>query len=153
MHQERIHPNDLPTSQLAVLTAYRNQAGRNLQTPQGIEEAMSDKQHTPTPWHVTKWIQTTVVHSEKNLAICSLSNKHKNANAEFIVLACNSHAALLEACKLANTYLQHLDGTNASDDLVIIEKLRAAIALAEKGNVNEEASRRNWSIKNQIRGC
>ncbi|MCK9569125.1 hypothetical protein M0R72_09300 [Candidatus Pacearchaeota archaeon] len=57
------------------------------------------------------------------------------ANAEFIVVACNSHDALLEACKLANAMLAHLATTGnvlEIDDWVKTQNaLAKAIELVE----------------------
>ena len=67
-------------------------------------------QHTPTPWEIEPQT-TTVVKPDKTNRIPSTiaivkdpnDNMHQTeiakANAEFIVRACNSHDALLKACK------------------------------------------------------
>lgn len=92
-----------------------------------------ETKHTPGPWyqHRTKDKVYANVRSANVgcIADCgSRSDSIAQANAAFIVRACNSHDKLLEACKTALWELQgNLEHGTAKP---IIE---AAIAEAEKG--------------------
>lgn len=75
--------------------------------------------HTPTPWHFseTTWpdnIETINVAAEDGYHVCKVSSRYSTdgcseneANAVFIVRACNSHDKLVEAI---SALLQHWDG-------------------------------------------
>lgn len=110
------------------------------------------EKHTPTPWKVTKlshandqlWLQITGpdgrgpivrvnspgepmpdgVIAESKLLITSEENQL--ANADFIVRACNSHAALLAACKLGLKFLD-ADRDNEENLQVMKENFQSAI--------------------------
>lgn len=69
--------------------------------------------HTALPWKVYYWDNTLIMSNvnntepEKHIASMSFSampntkRKEAEANAEFIVYACNCHEELVEACRLA----------------------------------------------------
>lgn len=68
---------------------------------------MTDAQHTPLPWRTNTIIEGRAIAIEagRNTHICQvakdalLSHDETNANAAFIVRACNSHYELLGALK------------------------------------------------------
>lgn len=97
--------------------------------------------HTPTPWEqhgcavyqADKWedgvnnggrliANTFPYETEPTI----YPNDQDEANAQLIVRAVNSHAALVEACEAA------LDCFNGQLTAASIEKLRAALALAKE---------------------
>ena len=117
---------------------------------------MSTQKHTPVPWHVIRCDNGdyTISYSDTELrshiATCheqTLCPEHGSieANAAFIVRACNSHTALLEACK-ALVEADDRSGDSAlidahsqdglTDDEMryadAVRQARAAIAQAEK---------------------
>jgi len=84
---------------------------------------MSEKtEHTPIPWHT----EGNLIGGDGGLIAEATSFKpeRNRANAEFIVRACNSHVALLEACEDAVETL-HGEGLEATMQ-------EAAIAKAER---------------------
>lgn len=115
--------------------------------------------HTPGPWFVRNMSDTfaekfTIEKVTDGLrsVICQLNDtwvcpEHggtgSDANAAFIVRACNSHAALVEALKATLTPLVRLgdfignedkggaSGLGAFDRCAIIGKVKEALALAE----------------------
>lgn len=93
--------------------------------------------HTPTPWILG---QDSTVFSENFLcvaigspdsdvpiAIFQQGNPNAVADAEFVKRACNSHDALLAACKAALRDAQ----SSSAGSTDTIEQLTAAIASAE----------------------
>ena len=101
-------------------------------------------QPTPTPWKLrpTKKSGATYTHEIEDAlgnfvgafdVSYGLPAMHE-ANAAFIVTSCNSHAALLEACKDTLAILEAVgfggSGNNARERQ-IEKQLRAAISLAE----------------------
>ena len=62
--------------------------------------------HTPTPWHVLTTPIECLIRAEnfeetfQNIAATPGLNRNAEANAAFIVRACNAHDALLDACKM-----------------------------------------------------
>ena len=92
--------------------------------------------HAPTPWHVQRWEMSTIVASE-NRAICSLKNRLRDDNAEFIVRACNSFEALLDACQQAYLQIEHMQSefkeTGAGN--AVRAQIQRAIQLARKGTL------------------
>lgn len=110
------------------------------------EGGQSMSTHTPTPWEVEHWSGTGDDNifivpkgaTEDDLDICDMESGgppgEARANADFIVLAVNSHADLLKACQAAlgvyGTLLilradKHLPGFTGC-----VELTRAAIAKA-----------------------
>lgn len=110
------------------------------------------QKHTPLPWHVfhddsggpfTGWpsigaaeeLDKTIIHRAgfKQEFWGDCSEKEADANAAFIVRACNSHYELLEALKLLTdgyghtSYLSNAEKENDED----VIQARAAIAKAE----------------------
>ena len=132
-------------------------------------------EHTPTPW-VSNQIgdgstdateARAIWTKDEEVIVCVMKSEYHvthvparpvcNANAAFIVRACNSHDALLAACKAALTQLTdlddvlnqpnlsvvgwHLNGDHepcvnffAENDHGAIEKLKAAIAADAEGS-------------------
>jgi hypothetical protein len=89
--------------------------------------------HTPTPWHVAVKRGTHLIldkqggtECEENALVATVYGTYSNdANARFIVTACNAHEAMKAALQeIADSYL-------ASP--AIQAKAKAALKLAEKG--------------------
>ena len=105
--------------------------------------------HTPTPWrlgHYQNGGRTLVRDDGKKVEnILTIDSSVKEHNAEFIVRAVNSHAALLEAAKRAFRELNEIrardgvprtfDGLKSSVDpeyfSSVVDGLQAAIAQAK----------------------
>ena len=61
---------------------------------------MADIQHTPGPWTIgrgRRWITSGDVDIARIHDVSKIGEAEAVANAEFIIRACNSHDALLEA--------------------------------------------------------
>ena len=98
------------------------------------------EEHTPIPWGQTQtgsydYHINTKVHGHIAILICGSGDERgrNKANAEFIVQACNSHKALVEACEIAVDLLKFMDERRSlpvqlKKDLIHIE---AALALAK----------------------
>ena len=91
---------------------------------------MENAKHTPGPWRTNgqEIVQPRPNNAPMSIATCSFSAENKpicGANAAFIVRACNSHEAMLEALLLVN---ENNDGVLTLD---AIQAVRAAIAQAE----------------------
>jgi hypothetical protein len=99
--------------------------------------------HTPTPWILG---QDSTVFSENFLclaigspdsdtpiAVFQQANPNASADADFVKRACNSHYALLAACKAAARDTE-LPGSSEGHALSAgtLEQLKAAIAMAEE---------------------
>ena len=92
--------------------------------------------HTPTPWIIASqiagegiWIESEGDEPEE---ICKVSaettgEKEAKANAAFIVRACNSHAALVEALELVDD----MWANNGEPTDEHIRRIRAALKLAK----------------------
>ena len=94
--------------------------------------------HTEGEWKIDKDYSTIIVTDTKNngqFLICEtkwssrLTKEEMEANAKFIVRACNNHYKLLEACRLAHECIVTRAGvrTNVSEkdrlqDRIIIDK-------------------------------
>jgi len=111
-----------------------------------------DMKHTATPWEsikigspkVPKPTDYIIIKGDKGRAYIGgidsdnetarvSGHEHKNdANAEFIVRACNAHDELLEAAKWALERIDPGRGGNLFTDLDGIRKLYTAIHHAEK---------------------
>ena len=103
---------------------------------------MSEKsKHTPTPWKANKWAPGWEISApESHYTVCRLTDcNNEEANAAFIVRACNSHDELLEALK---GLLLEVTGAHSGTSSIFAEELksgrsfhiavaRAAIAKAE----------------------
>lgn len=99
--------------------------------------------HTPGPWRtriaVADQGQPLVIYPpDGNLRIAKICiNKGEEtmqANAQFIVQACNSHDELLEACKLAQKYVAKMvadDVQTAMPPQVALNRIEQAINKAE----------------------
>lgn len=99
--------------------------------------------HTPLPWFTqdTGWGDGCLHIESLDGSICdgraARGGAVKAADAELIVRAVNSHAALLEACKAALTQMPTGTYTPAQEAgqtaLVVRAQLRSALKLATKG--------------------
>lgn len=130
-------------------------------------------EHTPTPYELSgsaSWprcpgvprsVWTGGSDMRKQKRICIITRRgaeESNANAEFIVRACNSHDALVAACKRLDKFQIEYDfitcgggmpgnDTYSSMLLDIVKEARAALAAAEpKGERN-----RAYELKEQQR--
>lgn len=106
---------------------------------------MSEQTHTPTPWMadgpmVSKAGTLICVADCEDLAK-DMPDEEAEANAKFIVLACNSHDALLKSCKNLveqfRTYQNGWMGQGVWRNRIGLEQdladTEAAIKLAEEG--------------------
>jgi hypothetical protein len=100
--------------------------------------------HTPTPWYQIKPEQSNgfvyVYKESPDIGeVCTCYCGDQEANAAFIVQACNSHDALVEACKAALELVKR-DVTDEGRTLTgewmaeVYAKLRAALSAAEAGD-------------------
>ena len=127
----------------AMLAGVLQSAGGSIHGAGPTGRPMSDK-HTPTPWRVlhSGYPHVVVVtekwDSEDGVLICypgrhtSAADPEVQANAEFIVRACNSHEELLAAARSASLELTTVGighGHTHSQD--VVARLQAAIAKAE----------------------
>jgi hypothetical protein len=131
------------TGSFAELHA-KNTAFANPQPP-------TEARHTPSPWYINAGSKNGrrdhQVYSDKdNRTIVAqiihrdgLSADEVDANARFIVTACNSHASLVSACELADNFIRRmavsgrLNPTTETMARQIADTLRTAIASARKG--------------------
>lgn len=105
---------------------------------------MSEIEHTPMPW----WNESGVIHAKavdwtpQEHRCCHPASANQNidpedgdpeANAEFIVRACNSHDNLLAACKESCAMLARIARTNRTPIHInkVIARDQAVIAEAE----------------------
>ena len=118
---------------------------------------MADTQHTPVPWSIKCqedldpegngyiWaIKGKRLSEEKNLNggwkhyVQNPAVANSEANAEFIIRACNSHDALLEALEAVvndiESYCDDWNSDSPTDVTVVLPKLRTAIAKAQGVN-------------------
>jgi hypothetical protein len=86
--------------------------------------------HTPIPWKATRYSHYGILVTAKKRAIAGMMYRlpEDQANAEFIVRACNAHADLLAALEAAIERCVWQEG-NGSD---WIDLARAAIARAKE---------------------
>jgi len=88
--------------------------------------------HTPGPWQVVGSRITTLGNDKEREVVARVVAKanifERDANAEYIVKACNHHDELLEACKavIAEGYTHNLNLSEKTLELV-----NASIAKAE----------------------
>lgn len=83
--------------------------------------------HTTTPWKVILCHTGYEVIDRDNRSVFNRSNPHEQeANAQFIVRACNNFDALLEVCKKA------LRDAEMDYHIVAVKKLKEAITKAEE---------------------
>lgn len=99
--------------------------------------------HTPTPWDVMVDPRGRLVHVETSIdnpagggfPVCSIPAK-READADFIVLAANSHEALKSALRNLFDYAEQLElvvyvGADSDGEHAVVAEARAALALAE----------------------
>lgn len=69
--------------------------------------------HTPTPW----WNDLDCINGSENESIANTceSNKNRDADAAFIVTACNAHGDLVKAVKYAVSVLESLPENMLND--------------------------------------
>lgn len=92
--------------------------------------------HTPTPWRVYDHMPNCIEDAMGNDVFAQAMNKgseRNEANAAFIVQACNAHDALVAA--LRDVLSQYLLFVNVNSDEIasaVVAQARAALALAGK---------------------
>ena len=87
-------------------------------------------QHTPTPWSYDgRDIWATNSGNAVNVARL-LTPKLAEANAAFIVKAVNSHAALVEALKAAQSYIETPGDLSRPEVTFLQEDIEIALKLA-----------------------
>lgn len=112
----------------------------------------TQSKHSPLPWrsftlhkgekhNLDGWTHTTIKkHEVRIVAQDGLSIAHdifgesetiKQANAAFIVRACNAHEELLNACKVAEATIVRLERHAPGSANGTLDVVRAAIAKAE----------------------
>lgn len=102
---------------------------------------MSESKHTPTPYAAEENRVFQVKCNMFRIAICT-SNiadySEEAANAKFIAKACNSHDALLAACRKVQRYKKEAEAGRIDPDTAhdywesVMSYVDAAIAEAEK---------------------
>ena len=105
--------------------------------------------HTPTPWHTKRHDET--YSTVADVDGCVLAECADYDDAEFIALACNSHAALVAAVRAARDYLgptsDDVDLSDGSWDLwhITVTKLRDALAATEETPEETAAEPHEWT--------
>jgi hypothetical protein len=93
------------------------------------EEGMSE--HTATPWTIG-YIGTSIYGNDRNALVCQCNTElvpgMAEANADFILRACNAYAEMLEALKAALPFIVISDRPESGKRLKLVE---AVIAKAE----------------------
>jgi hypothetical protein len=97
--------------------------------------------HTPGPWSIGKrrWITSGDLDIARIHSVSKIGEAEAVANAEFIIRACNSHDALLEALEATAEYIRddgRLDNIHevfSSEDLALLITAEEAIAKAKGG--------------------
>ena len=97
---------------------------------------MADLQHTPTPWsRRIRWITSGNVDIARIHSVSKIGEAEAVANAEFIIGACNSHDALVEAVHAALVVAVPIVYGNGPVPSWV-DKARAALAQA-RGEVTQ----------------
>ena len=96
------------------------------------------EKHTPLPWVIdSEWAHTITTPGGMTIAKAESNREEWQANAEYIVRACNSYPDLLDACKAVLAFGKGLALTGLGDERahgpVLLSKLQAVITRAEKG--------------------
>ena len=107
--------------------------GDNLMTTKSMKHTSGPSSRDPGPWKVEKFgadeangKPNTGIKTHTGRWIAEVFNPDPNdANAKFIVRACNSHEDLLEACK-DGLAIALMSGMNEKDDPVV-KRIKAAI--------------------------
>jgi len=86
-------------------------------------------EHTVTPWIIDGH---QIVYDD--MEVCRVSGDAWEANAAFIVRACNSHDELLEACKQLVEAASH-SGRVIGYDSQVFDRACAAVAKADLGGL------------------
>ncbi len=102
--------------------------------------------HTLGPWEITRgkspggeiFLLSPIGRGPgRSRILASLDGLNAEANAEFIVRACNAHKKLLEACKEAlkrfRLYEMHVDDEPPHHHSSFVVKLESLVAKAEEG--------------------
>ena len=91
-------------------------------------------EHTALPWEIGKSYTDDIAIRELSpdnecvADVLCLSDGEQEANAEFIVRACNSYEALVEACKLAAKYVSKM----VADDVQTVIPPANALRVIER---------------------
>jgi len=89
--------------------------------------------HTPGPWYIHH-NKVDIISSQDRFLIAHVSTEYRGneyeANAEFIVRACNDHDELLTQLKLAKSMLVAKSNIRIGD----LDEIEQAIAKAEGGS-------------------
>jgi len=93
--------------------------------------------HTATPWknHGPNDKGRCLIADTGDSGICEVFigvNERGEANAAFIVRACNAHDDLVKALQRAERVLNHVGGAPSGEILGAWEEARAALAKAEQ---------------------
>lgn len=91
---------------------------------------MSDAKHTALPWRMSDISHgpSRIIECPKKHLLCQTLGENDEANAEFIVRACNSYDNLLEACQELIFHLPCMPDDHEGHRL--LRKAQAAIAKA-----------------------
>lgn len=108
---------------------------------------MNQPKHTPGPWQVNKKVKTSVETAIDGqginlIADCSDCDGERlrtedEANAQFIVRACNSHYILLEACKFMLSEMIQVEPSSDLPEYEGYKKLRDILEQAIKKATGE----------------
>ena len=74
-------------------------------------------EHTPTPWHIGPYYKQDIESPTGHIATCR-SVPAGEANAEFIVRACNAHDALVEALREIQTLAAYMQSDQTGRKLL-----------------------------------
>lgn len=113
-------------------------------TTQSQPPAAGQAAHTPPPWRVKRFRNTLFIEHTSNWDVCSVKIEHAfdertaKANFAFIVRACNSHAALVEALESCRDYIaaQHASLPVALTDPMarpVLLGIAAALQITKEG--------------------
>lgn len=99
--------------------------------PQTAHDVSESEQHSPLPWRIARDVWEGIEAADgTGIAMWNgiESIVPRDADAEFIVTACNSHDALVDALEQAAGILPDCDNRHGDEVLTVV---RAALALAE----------------------
>ena len=75
-------------------------------------------EHTPTPWRRSPRCVESILTDEESPLVVAFVNINKEANAEFIVRACNAHDALVEALREIQTLAAYMQSDQTGRKLL-----------------------------------